>query len=94
MTDPSPSSPTPAPAEHSMRCPQCGGKDLRVWADLVCRVAPRAYDSPPPDGPAHYDALEPVKGVEPYWDRDSFTQCQECDHDGRVKDFEPEEAHG
>lgn len=94
MTNPSPTSPASGPLEPAMRCPQCSGGDLRVLAELVCRVVAKAYANPQTDGSTHYDAIEPIDGAEPYWDRDSFTQCLSCGHDGDVKDFEPEGAHG
>jgi len=67
-----------------MKCPSCGSSDLRVSAEITCRVIPKQSPSGDP-----YDALEALTGSEPYWDRDTFTSCADCYHDGAAKDFEP-----
>ena len=66
-----------------MRCPHCGSHDLRVSAEITCTVVQKTS----PNGNV-YDALEILQGSEPYWDRDTFTSCVDCYHDGEAKDFE------
>ena len=70
--------------DASMRCPHCGSSDLRVSAEVTCRVVQKQSPNGDP-----YDALEALTGSEPYWDRDTFTSCADCYHDGAAKDFEP-----
>lgn len=70
--------------DASMRCPSCGSSDLRVSAEITCTVVQKQS----PDGDP-YDALEALTSSEPYWDRDTFTSCADCYHDGAAKDFEP-----
>ncbi len=71
-------------ADARMRCPSCGSSDLRVSAEITCTVVKKQSPNGDP-----YDALEALTGSEPYWDRDTFTSCADCYHDGAVKDFEP-----
>lgn len=71
-------------ADARMRCPSCGSSDLRVSAEITCAVVQK--QSPNGDW---YDALQILTGSEPYWDRDTFTSCADCYHDGAAKDFEP-----
>ena len=70
--------------DASMRCPSCGSSGLPVSAEIICAVIQKQS----PDGDP-YDALEALTGSEPYWDRDTFTSCADCYHDGAAKDFEP-----
>lgn len=71
-------------ADARMKCPSCGSSDLRVSAEITCRVVQKQSPNGDP-----YDALKALTGSEPYWDRDTFTSCAVCYHDGAVKDFEP-----
>ncbi len=73
------------PRAHLMRCPRCGGEDLRVSAELVFRVAATTAEG---DGAANL--LVSVEGAEPYWDGNNICICQTCELEGRVRDFEPE----
>jgi hypothetical protein len=77
-----------------MRCPECGSFDLRVSADITCRVIREPYVNRPASGETHYDALVPADGADFYWDKDSFTLCQTCGHDGLVRDFDSGAQHG
>ena len=65
-----------------MKCPHCGSVDLRVAAELTCRVV--QITSPQGD---IVDDIETIDGCDPYWDLESFTSCADCYHDGEAKDF-------
>lgn len=67
-----------------MKCPSCGSSDLRVSAEITCKVVREQSHNGDP-----YDALEALTGSEPYWDRDTLTSCAHCYQDGAAKDFEP-----
>ena len=71
-------------ADARMKCPSCGSSDLRVSAEITCRVVQKQSPNGDP-----YDALKALTGSEPYWDRDTFTSCADCYQDGAAKDFEP-----
>lgn len=73
------------PRAHLMKCPQCGGGDLRVSAELVFRVS-----ATPAAGEPAANILIPVEGAEPYWDGNNVCICQACEFDGRVRDFKPD----
>jgi hypothetical protein len=68
----------------TMRCPECGSRDLRVSADITCIVEQREI------GGQVMDVIEATEGGELYWDRDSWTVCQAegCGHSGEAKLFE------
>jgi hypothetical protein len=62
-----------------MRCPKCGG-DTRI--DIAATVWVRLT----PDGT---DTDEATEGGH-FWDDDSPARCDACDHNGKVKEFQPE----
>lgn len=67
-----------------MRCPECGGRDLRVSAYVCCEIVEKTVSG------ATYDIAEIIDPPELYWDRDSIISCQgsDCCFEGPVKAFE------
>ncbi|MEO1280163.1 MAG: hypothetical protein AAFV69_00355 [Pseudomonadota bacterium] len=65
------------------RCPACMSRDIRITAEVVCRLTTETSSK------GVYDAAVVVDDPEPYWDNDTVAVCQACDHMGEVRDFKP-----
>jgi hypothetical protein len=71
----------------TMRCPECGSRDLRVSADITCVIIEKEI------GGKVMDVIEPIGEPELYWDRESWTVCQAegCGYSEEAKRFEVEQ---
>lgn len=62
---------------EGVKCPKCGQEDLfKIAAHVICEVSD--------------DGTEDHLG-DHEWDQQSFCQCCECDHAGKLADFTIEE---
>lgn len=64
-----------------MNCPQCGSRDLRILAEIVCNVVSDELAN------ASNATLEFVEGCDPHFDDNSLAMCNDCDHEAPASSF-------
>jgi hypothetical protein len=68
-------------AKSAWKCPKCGSTDLDVWVSVRRRLV---QDE---DG-ENFQTQDSRNGSDEEWGSDGPMDCNDCGHDGMVKDFE------